>query len=65
MEPYFKNIEKSKLNKIIECSIKNNQVWNAGECAMNYIPKLLQERKSDIDPKKYNELKRKIGNRMQ
>ncbi len=32
---------------------------------MNYIPKLLQERKSDIDPKKYNELKRKIGNRMQ
>jgi hypothetical protein len=62
MQPFYGNIRKDSLNKIIEYSISNNQVWPASECAKIYIPKLLSERQEDIDPILYKKIKYQIEN---
>jgi hypothetical protein len=60
MQPFFSILEKESLDKIIEYSIKNNQVWPATECATVYIPKLLLERENNIDPLLYKKIKYQI-----
>jgi len=60
MHPYFSILGEDSLNKIIEYSISNSQVWPASECANIYIPKLLLEREKDIDPLLYKKIKYQI-----
>ena len=60
IQPFFSILRKESLNKIIEYSISNNQVWPATECANNYIPELLLNRGKDIDPLLYKKIKYQI-----
>uniref|UniRef100_A0A7C3I7M8 Toll/interleukin-1 receptor domain-containing protein n=1 Tax=Gracilinema caldarium TaxID=215591 RepID=A0A7C3I7M8_9SPIR len=60
LQPYYSILGKESLNKIIEYSISNSQVWAATECANNYIPVLLKERKKDIDPLLYKKIQYQI-----
>jgi len=62
MAPFFRRISTEDINKIVELSISNNQVWPAADCRSDYIPKLLSARKSDIDPLSYKKLKFQIDN---
>ena len=49
MVPYFGSFEKDAVNSIIAASIENGQVWKADKCDDEYLPKLLELRKADID----------------
>lgn len=60
LQPYYSILGKESLNKIIEYSISNGHVWAANECANNYIPVLLEERKNDIDPLLYKKIQYQI-----
>jgi hypothetical protein len=63
LEPYYSKLTVLDLNKIVELSISNNQVWPASDCAQNLIPKLLNLRKKDIDPLLFKKLEYQIVNR--
>jgi hypothetical protein len=49
IEPYISKIKKKDLKIIIEESINNSQIWNAGKLVNDNLNKLLNVRKNDID----------------
>jgi len=51
IEPYFNKIGKKDINLIIKYSIDNHQIWGAGKCIDNFIPKLLKISSKNIDKK--------------
>jgi hypothetical protein len=56
LEPYFTQLTASEADRIIDISIGNNQIWDAGGCRADYLPTLLEAVKGKADQEKIDEL---------
>ena len=56
----FAEFDQTEINKFIDVSIGNNQVWNAADCKTKYIPSFLRLHRSKINKKIVKELEKLI-----
>ena len=48
LKPHFGSFRQTHIDRFINASIKNGQVWNAGECRDEYLPKFIATNKAKI-----------------
>jgi hypothetical protein len=58
--PYYNSFDQEDVNRFVDYSIDNDQVWNASLCRTKYIPKFIEEKKDKIEPGKLEKLSRLI-----
>ena len=58
LEPYFNKLSINEINRVVDVSIANNQIWDAGGCRREYLPKFIRINKDKIDR---NKLERLLG----
>jgi len=59
--PYFNKLNSHEINKIVDISIENNQIWPANLCYQEYLPKFIEINHAKINPTKLNKLLELIG----
>ncbi|MEQ1795578.1 MAG: toll/interleukin-1 receptor domain-containing protein [Nitrospira sp.] len=62
LAPYFGSLTGSELLALVDASIENDQVWSAGECRVDLLPKLIAANTSRISPDKLRALSYQIEN---
>lgn len=58
--PYFHKLNSYEINRIVDISIENNQIWPANLCYQEYLPKFIEINHAEIDPTKLEILMRLI-----
>lgn len=48
--PYFSEFDNDEIEAFIKASIRNRQIWDAGDCATEYLPKFLEMHRTNIAP---------------
>lgn len=48
--PLFPMLNQEELDALVDASIENGQVWSAGDCRTDYLPKLIAQHKTRIKP---------------
>jgi hypothetical protein len=61
LEPYFDKLNNYEINRLVEVSIKNNQIYNEGMCQTKFLPKFIEKHRDKIDDDKLKKLSQKIG----
>ena len=62
--PYFDKLSYDEINKVVDISIDNRQIWDAGDCKVEYLPKFIEINKDKIDKNKLKRLSKLIGYEM-
>lgn len=61
LEPYFDQLNNEQIDRVIDISIRNNQIWDATRCINYYLPKFIKINKTKIDETKLNKLLKLIS----
>lgn len=56
LEPYFNKLCTDDINKVIDISIKNRQIWDASKCKGKYLPDFIKINEDKIERIKLKEL---------
>lgn len=56
LEPYFDMLDQAQVDRVIDISIKNNQIYPAGLCLTEYLPKFIDINQDKIDEDKLKRL---------
>ncbi|MBI5680512.1 MAG: TIR domain-containing protein [Methanobacterium sp.] len=59
--PYFDKLSVNEINRVVDVSIANNQIWDAGKCKRVYLPKFIEINENKIDKTKLKKLKELIA----
>jgi hypothetical protein len=54
--PFFNQLTIEEANGILDMSIGNSQIWDAGTCRVDYLPKLLSAVRGKADQRKIDQL---------
>jgi hypothetical protein len=58
---FFPQLSAEEANRIIDISMGNNQIWDAGACRVDYLPELLNAVKGKADQKRIDKLSKLIA----
>jgi len=58
--PFFDKLDKKNIDKIVEYSIQNPQIWDAALCKTEYLPKFIKLNKKKISKDKLRQLQNKL-----
>jgi len=61
--PLFGDFNESEVEAFAEASIGNGEIWDAGECATEFIPKFLHLHKDRMKAKQFKALSHQIEER--
>ena len=56
LKPFFDKLSVDEVNKVIDFSISNDQIWDAGRCKRYYLPKFIKINEDKIEKNKLQEL---------
>jgi len=56
LEPFFKKLNINEINRLVDISISNYQIYAAGRCKREYLPKFIKINKDKIDKEKLKKL---------
>ena len=56
LRPYFNKLNGEEINKVIDYSIENNQIWGSDLCRTKYLPKFIRLNKTKIENHKLEEI---------
>jgi hypothetical protein len=62
--PYFNNLSNDEINRVVDISIDNRQIWDASDCKLEYLPKFIKTNGDKIDKPKLKRLSELIGYEM-
>ncbi|MCK9603419.1 MAG: toll/interleukin-1 receptor domain-containing protein [Candidatus Omnitrophica bacterium] len=57
---HFERLNQDQINKVVNASIKNGQIWSAAKCRTEYLPHLLKIHKDKISHEQYEILSYQI-----
>lgn len=61
--PHFKRFTKKEIDSFMDAAISNGEVWDANDCAEEYLPEFLRIHQHNISRQKFNKLKHQINHR--
>lgn len=61
--PHFDRFTKKEVDSFIDAAISNSEVWDANDCAKEYLPEFLRIHQHRISRQKFNKLKHQIEHR--
>lgn len=56
LEPYFNKLSVAEINRVVDISTTNYQIYAAGRCRREYLPKFIKINKEKIDEDKLKKL---------
>lgn len=59
--PFLDRLSVDQVNKIIEAACQNKQIWDAGLCQKEYLPKIIESHRKNIKQSLLIEITKKLS----
>src|SRR5208337_3637633 len=59
--PHFERFNEAEIEQFVDVCTSNGEIWDAGLCKLNYIPKFISMHRSKIPPEKLAEIEKLIS----